>query len=164
MSFFESFPEPPPRPRVPMVRSPWEPSDRVIPGSVAGELLLARTEAVAVAVGSLRAHPNGLQFTVHVRLRREDPDSRGLRDPFSRHGPRRDEGGRLRLGVLFADGRRAVTDAGWGHGRDYSETGEPVIRSEGSSGSAQRWAGRPAVARGPRRRTRERVGHLDDYL
>jgi hypothetical protein len=26
-----------------------------------------------------------------------------------------------------------------GSERDYSETGEPVIRSEGASGSAQRW-------------------------
>jgi hypothetical protein len=46
--------------------------ETVITRSVPAELLLVRADAVAVAVGSLRANPNGFEFTVHVRLRRED--------------------------------------------------------------------------------------------
>jgi hypothetical protein len=146
MSFFESLPEPPPRPaRVPMTRSPWMSSETVIPGSVAGELLLVRTEAVAVALGSLRAYPNGLKFVVHVRLRRDDQSSPyGLHDPFGEHDPLgrgKQQDDLLRLGVLFADGRRTVNESGWKSERDYSESGEPLLRAEGSGGSSRYWDG-----------------------
>jgi len=33
---------------------------------------MRRTEQVAVAVGSVRAYPNGFGFTLHTRQRRED--------------------------------------------------------------------------------------------
>lgn len=39
-------------------------SDAVIPASVPGEVVLIRAEQVAVAVGSVRAYPNGFEFTV----------------------------------------------------------------------------------------------------
>jgi hypothetical protein len=146
MSFFESFPDPAsPPPREPTLRSPWLAPETVIPGSVPGELLLVHTEAIAVAIGSLRAFPNGVEFTVHVRLRRVDETSPyGLYDPFSNHDPRGREGGReqlLRLGVLFADGRRAVSESGWRSERDYSESGEPLLQAQGSGGSSLRWDG-----------------------
>ena len=146
MNFFESLPEPPPPPaRARLTRSPWRASDSVIPGSVAGELLLVRTEAVAVAVGSLRAYPNGLKFVVHVRLRRDDNTSPyGLHDPFGNHDPRdrgKPQDDLLRLGVLFADGRRTANESGWRSERDYSESGEPLLRAEGSGGSSRHWDG-----------------------
>jgi hypothetical protein len=89
-------------------------SDVVIPGSVPEEVVLVRTEQVTIAVGSIRAHPNGFEFTVHVRLRREDETS-WPGDPFGRHRPRRGTQGdddQLRLGILYADGRRAAPTGG----------------------------------------------------
>jgi hypothetical protein len=50
-------------------------SDAVIPASVPAEVVLIRTEQVAVAVGSVRAYPNGFEFTLHIRLRREAESS-----------------------------------------------------------------------------------------
>jgi hypothetical protein len=114
MSFFESFPEPAPAPPYRPQRSPWERPDTVIPGSVPGELVLIRTDNAAVAIGSVRSYPNGFEFTVHARLRRED-ETRGHfdADPFQfhRHGKIGHEQV-LRLGVLFANGRRAATTGG----------------------------------------------------
>ena len=88
-------------------------SDAVIPASVPAEVVLIRTEQVAVAVGSVRAYPNGFEFTLHIRLRREAESSwPGHSDPFERHRPRRGtqwNDDQLRLGILYADGRRAAT-------------------------------------------------------
>jgi hypothetical protein len=82
--------------------------EAVIPGSVPAEVVLGRTEQVAVAVGSVRAYPNGFEFTVHVRLRQQDETSwQGHSDAFHRSGGA--DGSQLRLGVLYADGRRAAT-------------------------------------------------------
>jgi len=64
-------------------------SDAVIPGLVPAELVLVRTEQVAVAIGGVHACPNGFEFTVHARLRRED-------EP----GPR--------VGGLFGDSAPAI--------------------------------------------------------
>jgi hypothetical protein len=87
MSFFESIPRPPPLEPVRFERPAWERSDAVIPGSVPGEALLARTDRAAVALGSVRAYPNGFEFTLNVRLR--DGDEFGLgTDPFEQRGRR----------------------------------------------------------------------------
>jgi hypothetical protein len=77
--------------------------------------MLIRTEQVAVAVGSVRAYSNGFEFTLHTRLRREDETWPGRADPLEWHGHRR--GAQvpedvLRLGVMYADGRRAATTGG----------------------------------------------------
>src|SRR5258706_8894391 len=75
MDFFESIPQPPsPEPPRRPRRRPWMQPEAVIPGSVPAELLLVRSESAGVAVGSLRAYPNGFEFTLHVRLRREDEE------------------------------------------------------------------------------------------
>jgi hypothetical protein len=58
--------------------------DAVIPGSVPGELALICTEQAAVAVGSVRAYPNGLEFT--LRVRGSDETGPGWHDPLDRHG------------------------------------------------------------------------------
>jgi len=115
------------------------------PRLVPAELVLVRTEAVAVAVGSLRAYPNGFEFTVHVRLRREgEPFRHGMADPFELHGHRREDGGQdqaLRLGVLYADGRRAATAGRHPMLPDGAEGGGLVLLQGGSSGSDRRWDG-----------------------
>ena len=114
MSFFDSIPAPPPEPPHRLPRPFWQRSEVVIPGSVPADLVLVRTDQAAVAVGSVRAYPNGFQFTVYTRLRTED-ETRGpfMGDPFERHRPgRAGSDDVLRLGILYADGRRAATTSG----------------------------------------------------
>lgn len=118
--------------------------DTVVPGPVPAELVVVHTEAVAVAVGSVRAYLNGFEFTVHVRLRGEDdPFRHGMADPFERHGQPRQEAAdqALRLGVLYADGRRAATTGRHPMLPDGTEAGGLVLLPGGSSGSDQRWDG-----------------------
>ena len=117
-------------------------SDVVIPGSVRAEVVLARTGQVAVAIGSVRAYPNGFEVTLHTRLRGEDETGPGRGDPLERHGWRRgsrapDEG--LRLGVGYADGRRAAAPSG--HPRPGDDRGRLVVRQNGGGGSGRSWDG-----------------------
>jgi hypothetical protein len=141
MSFFESIPRPPPEPAE-FERPAWERSDAVIPGSVPGEALIARTGRAAVALGSIRAYPNGFEFTLHVRLREEDKLWLGA-DPFEWRGRRRDPQAardQLRLGILYVDGRRATTDGRSWPG-DAGEAGELILVPGGSGGSERSWDG-----------------------
>jgi len=116
-------------------------SDVVIPGSVPAEVVLVRTERVAVAVGSIRAYPNGFEFTVHIRLRGEDESSwPGHSDPFGRHRPRRgtrEDDDQLRLGILFADGRRAATTGEHYRPSDDDDDGRVVLQRGGGGGSSR---------------------------
>jgi len=106
--------------------------EAVIPGSVPAALLLVRSESAGVAVGSLRSYPNGFEFTLHVRLRREDEEYRhGMSDPFDWHasgrgGTTRDQA--LRLGILYADERRAATTSRRPMLPDGAEAGELVLQ------------------------------------
>jgi hypothetical protein len=142
MSFFDSLPQPPPpEPVRSPSRPPWMRSETVIPGSVPAEVIVVRTEQVAVAVGSVRAYPNGFEFTVHVRMRREDETAwPGAGDPFDRQ--QRDPQGRedpLRLGILYADGRRtATTSRRWPLGDD-TDNGDLILHSGGGGGGGRNW-------------------------
>jgi hypothetical protein len=110
MSFFESIPQPPPPPIERPRRPVWSRPDAVIPGSLAADLMLIRTEQAAVAVTTECAYPNGFEFTVHVHAR--DPE-KFPPDPFGWDGPGpRPAEPVLWLGVLYADGRRTATTAG----------------------------------------------------
>ena len=146
MAFFDSLPQPPPpKPPRRQARRPWMRPETMIPGSVPAEAVLVRTETVAVAVGSLRAYPSGFEFTVHVRQRGEDEDyMHGLADPFGRHPRSRgttepDES--LRLGLLYADGRRVAIGGGHERYPDQVAPDELVILHGASSGSDRRWDG-----------------------
>src|SRR5215475_12783444 len=102
----------------------------------------ARSGQVAVAIGSVRAYPNGFEFTLHTRLRGEDETGPGRGDPLERHGWRRgsrapDEG--LRLGVGYADGRRAAAPSG--HPRPGDDRGRLVVLQNGGGGSGRSWDG-----------------------
>ena len=144
MSFFDSIPPPPPREPVWEHRRPWERSDAVIPGSVPAEVMLIRTEQVAVAIGSVRAYPNGFEFTLHTRLRHEDETGLGGADPLDRRGlwrGRRDPGEVLRLGVMYADGRRTATTAGHPFVDDDADDGRLVLHQDGGGGNTRRWDG-----------------------
>jgi len=144
MSFFESIPKPPPPEPVRRRRPAWQRSDAVIPGSVSAELVLARTEQVAVAIGSIRAYPNGFEFALHARLRREDWNGPSGGDPLGWHAAmhRKDlPSDILRLGVMYADGRRAATTGGdpWPSGE---VGGERLILVRGGGGGNERtWDG-----------------------
>jgi hypothetical protein len=141
MSFFDSIPQPPPPEPEQSRRPAWVRPDTVIPGSVPAELLLIRNDEVAVAVGSVRAYPNGFEFTVHIRLRRVDQEVSPSGDPFSWH--RRFRGANapadvLRLGVLYADGRRAATTGRHMPGPENSDDAL-VLSQQGGSGSPRAW-------------------------
>jgi hypothetical protein len=95
----------------------------------------------AVAVGSVRAYPNGFEFTVHIRLRLEDEAGwPGHSDPFDRHRARRGAGwndDQLRLGILYADGRRAATTSPRYRSPDDDDDGHLVLQQGGGGGSGR---------------------------
>jgi hypothetical protein len=143
MGFFDSIPQPPAPEPVLHPRPAWMQPDEVIPGSVPAELLLIRTEQVAVAIVGVRAYPNGFEFTVHTRLRHEDETGPHVGDPLERHGRRgtQEPGQALRLGIMYADGRRAATTGGhWWPDEEYKP--ERLMLQQGAGGgSARRWDG-----------------------
>jgi hypothetical protein len=142
MSFFESIPQPPPPEPVRHRRPVWMRSDAVIPGLVPAELVLIRTEQVAVAISGVHAYPNGFEFTVHARLRREyepRPAGGGLFGRPGRGMPEPSEG--LRLGVMYADGRRAAAPGGHHPRLDDADAGRLVLFENGGGGSGRTWDG-----------------------
>lgn len=124
MGFFESTPEPAPSPSDWHGHPAWLRPDGVIPGVAPAALSLIRTDEVAVAISGLRAYPNGFEFTVHARVRHEDLPW-GVSPTESTADPRTDQAPEkaLRLGVLYADGRRARTS---------SYRPRPVVNDEAS--------------------------------
>ena len=142
MSFFESVPERPPPPFEGPGNPAWLRPDAVIPGVAAAELFLIRTDQVAVAVGSTRAYPNGFEFTVQVRLRQEvffwgKGPLDWLADPRTRRAPEQ----ALRLGVRYADGRRARTTSHRPTIFDESDGEHLVLLQVGSGGTERQWDG-----------------------
>jgi hypothetical protein len=143
MSFFESIPERPPPAFEGPGHAAWMRPDAVIPGSAPAGLLLVRTHEVAVALGSVRAYPNGFEFNVHVRLRQEEFSwGEGpfdwLADLRTRLAPEQ----ALRLGVLYADGRRAATASHRPLMMGDEAGGEQLVLLQvGSGGSERQWDG-----------------------
>jgi hypothetical protein len=106
--------------------------------------MLIRTEQVAVAISSVRAYPAGFEFTLHTRLRHEDETGHGGADPVEPHLPWRGKqvpGEVLRLGLMYADGRRTAAAAARPLGDDAADPGRLVMLEGGSSGSPRRWDG-----------------------
>ena len=137
MSFFDSFPVPERHHAERAPRRPWERPDTVIPGSVPGERVLIRTDQVAVAIGSVRAYPNGFEFTVHIRWRHSgEAGDRNAGEPFSWYQRAYHEK-TLRLGVQYADGRRIATTGG-----PMRRPGDPadlVLNQQGGGGDDRSW-------------------------
>jgi hypothetical protein len=106
-------------------------------------LLLIRTGQVAVAIGSICAYPNGLEFAAHVRMRGNDENKPGWHDPLDLHGrrDRQPSGDVLRLGLMYADGRRGATASG--HWRPDEDAGHErlLVQHSSSGGSGRRWDG-----------------------
>jgi len=156
VSFFESTPEPSPPPPERRGHQAWLPPDGVIPGTAATQLSLIATDEVAVAVSGLRAYPNGFEFTVHALGRREDfpwgiSPTDSIADPRTRQAPEK----ALRLGVLYADGRRAKLASDRPHllAEDDDDRGQLIILEVGRRGTGRQWTGdfwvHPLPAGGP---------------
>jgi hypothetical protein len=146
MSFFDSIPQPPPPPEpVRRPRPAWVQPDEVIPGSLPGELLLIRTEQVAVAVSGIRVYPNGFEFAAHVRVRGKGDNEPGWHDPFDRRGRggRQEPGaGPLQLGLMYADGRCGATTGGHWRPDEGAGPGGLVLQPGSSGSSGRRWDGK----------------------
>jgi hypothetical protein len=140
-AFFEA---PPPEPeRVDHQVPDWRgPPAGALPGVVALELVLAQTPAIVIYISYLQAYSVGFAFDLIVVT---DPSedqqldlSAALFDHHHRRGPSSDStqalaSERLRLGVEFADGRKA-TNTGTSL-RAQSPPPGPVMHS-GSGGSS----------------------------
>jgi hypothetical protein len=127
---------------------PWlAPPGGTVPGVVALELVLARSEAVAVFVSRVDAYPSG--FALELMVMSELADD--ALDPLL-FGPRRLRGlGRgpgsadkslpeekLRFGVQFADGTKA-TNTQEGVREPFQEPAPPVLHTSGGGGGSGRW-------------------------
>jgi hypothetical protein len=130
------FDPPPPPPEVQDYVQPEWMGPRENEVGVAGplQLLLARTDEVAVTVQGGAAYSNGFEFRLVVRKRKFDPE---FIDPFG-FGPRRSAGEELlRFGVQLADGRKATL-----HSRrppDDADAAQPRLMQRGSSGGGRTW-------------------------
>jgi hypothetical protein len=134
------FEPPPPPPEQPEYRPPpWlAPPANVLGGTVPLQLVIGRSEQVAVAVMNARAYTSGLEFTVSVRRPRgrsalEEPPfgcrpvTRGTIEPEI-----------LRFGVQFSDGRKATSLGGFVH-RTEEEPPGPILVMRGGGGGGGQW-------------------------
>jgi PhnB protein len=100
------------------------------------QLVLGRTDTVAVALTAVTAFSTGVLLSLAVRWRGEDVDA--FEDPLALYGLRgrsRDAAEILRFGVQFSDGRKATT---LGHPSAWAAPGEepagPLFMPRGASG------------------------------
>ena len=140
--FFGPPPEPPPEPPR-RVEQPWfGPPSGTLPGVVALELVLARSAIAAVCVTRVSAYPTGFEFDV---LTVSDASAEGDLEPYMfgpgrRRMPSEGTDPRLRLGVQFSDGAKAINvGAGPGFGGHGEEPEGPVLRGQGGGGGGGRW-------------------------
>jgi hypothetical protein len=147
--FFEPPPPPPRREPRERMLPPWlGPPNGTVPGVVALEIPLVRTERFAIFITRLDAYPEGFGFDVFA-LAAPGQDEEGLPDPMLfGPGPHRLRHGRgeipddvLRIGVQFSDGRKATNTAGFPRGSaDFENPPEgPVLHSGGGGGGGGSW-------------------------
>jgi hypothetical protein len=105
-------------------------------------LILIRTEGMAVAVSSVAACPNGFEFSLHARLHHAqfawgisplDPSA----DPVTAQYPEQ----ALRLGILYADGRRARSRSHQPITGDDTGGEDLVMTETGTGGTDRQWDG-----------------------
>lgn len=141
MGFFDSLPRPEPAPRLRRPKPPaWACPEDVVPACVPFTRLLVHTTDLAVFVDNVRVYPNGVELTVHVRRPRNEDDVHDrepVGSPFGRFGPFADSGDSadryLRLGVHYADGRRARAD----RAHRLGSTVEPPLVSYSRAGGGE---------------------------
>ena len=142
MSFFEPPPPPPEPPHAAAATPEWVgPPDNEVPASALVDLVLTRTDELAVFVHSGRAYTHGFEFTVGL-ARRKPPTENG-HDPMMLWHPGRRRGfdDALRFGVAFADGRKATIfdqQRWWGDPQNQ-ETPDIVLMQRGGGGGGSTW-------------------------
>lgn len=108
----------------------------MLSGAVALDLVLARTDRVAVCVTRIGAYPTGFEFELRTYSASAEQDL----DPLLFERLRRRGSGLppelLRIGVQFSDGRKA-TNVREHH--DLSEPDGPVMNSGGGGGGGGEW-------------------------
>jgi len=143
--FFEPPPPAPPEPEPPPT-PPWFSAPRgMLPGVIPAELLLARTDEVAVCVTRLAAYTTGFEFEIRTLAApgRRDLDLDPMLFGPHRHRLRRPGSAEampdqmLRFGVQFADGRKATNTGGFHHGEDPPPG--PVMHEGGGGGGGGDW-------------------------
>lgn len=117
--------------------------DGVIPGFAPAGLFLVRGDEIAVAVGSVAGYPNGFEFTVHARLRHDQfVWGHGPLDPGADPRTEQHPDQALRLGILYADGRRARTSTPYRPMTAVeNDGGYLVLREVGTGGTYRQWDG-----------------------
>lgn len=137
-SFFgpdPDLPEPEPGPRTPAWFGP--PSDE-IPAMLAAPVRLATTQHAAVMLIGAHVHREGVELRIERRLRRRDLDATGwhrLLGSMGGHWSPEPTEGRMRFGVVLADGTRIVDSDAWTPDRDPFERPDgPVLRANGGGG------------------------------
>jgi hypothetical protein len=139
MGFFE--PPPPPEPEEQHRQPVWlGPPDNEAGVVVPLNILLARSDEVAVVLLSATAFSTGFELAGTVRTR-EQLDA--LHEAFVMHRRRRSaelEPELFRFGVEFADGRKA-TNLGHPFQRDQQDEdpSQPVLIARGSGGGGRSW-------------------------
>ena len=147
MSFFEPLP---PVEEEPAYAAPsWmQPPDDVLGVAAGSPFVLARTDALALAVWGLTAFPEGLTFSLAVVIRRGheaeiDPDADFDFGFYRFYRQRRREPDRplpdelLRFGVEFADGRKATNLGNPWDAESGQEPSEPVLAQRGGGGGGR---------------------------
>ena len=146
MGFFDPPPPEPPAPQPQRYRYPawFGPPENVLPGVLALELLLVKTERVCAWIGGGEVYPSGLMLEVTIRGR--NPAQADVESG---------EGG-WRFGIQFPDGRKASSYglgafARLGHGqaarssrafvarRGDAPPDPPLLSPRGGGGSRRNW-------------------------
>lgn len=110
MGFFDRYLAELPLPHSRTARPAWSRPTGVLPGVAPVELVLARTDDVAVGIPGLLGYPNGFEFHLAVRVRSRDHDHHlgwylhGTPGPDGRIATE----DLLRLAVVYPDGRVAT--------------------------------------------------------
>jgi hypothetical protein len=140
MSFFEPPPPPPEPPQGPPTPEWIGPPGNELPASVTLDLVLARTDELALFVHSGRAYTRGFAFSVGLTRRHPPEDGH---DPTAVWHPGRRGGfeDTLRFGVAFADGRKAtIFDRHpWRGDPEHRETPDIVLLQRGGGGGGSTW-------------------------
>lgn len=140
MSFFEPLPplpEPSPQPPTPE----WfGPPENVLPASFPLDLVLTRTDDLALAVHSGRAYERGFEFTLAIYTRKQ----RDRHDPMLGWHAARQTGMDdhvLRFGIAFADGRKATVfdQHRWWGDPENPQVPDIVLSQRGGGGGGRNW-------------------------
>lgn len=139
MGFFDqtAVPSPPELPRDPE----WlAPPDDVEPAPFALQLLLGRSDEVAILVHGGLAYPTGFGFSFALRRRRGE---QGEHDPIQLWHQAGHEGGipdeAIRFGIQFADGGKATVFDQIRFFRSREQPPGPVLVQRGGSGAGRGW-------------------------